>query len=119
MRGAAPKSASTALSYPITAGRQFDRALTAVQALPAIKRAVGDRLVIMLDGGIRRGSDIVTSLPRRPFRLHLAGHGTIAGGDAGVRRALAILRDELDRTLGQIACPDVAELGDQFICHEP
>jgi isopentenyl diphosphate isomerase/L-lactate dehydrogenase-like FMN-dependent dehydrogenase len=62
MRGAAPKSASTALSYPITAGRQFDRALTAVQALPAIKRAVGDRLVIMLDGGIRRGSDIVTSL---------------------------------------------------------
>jgi isopentenyl diphosphate isomerase/L-lactate dehydrogenase-like FMN-dependent dehydrogenase len=81
-------------------GRQFDRALTALQALPAIKRTVGDRLVTMLDGGIRRASDVVTALclgARFVFTGRATLYDTIASGDAGVRRARTILGGEVNR----------------------
>jgi isopentenyl diphosphate isomerase/L-lactate dehydrogenase-like FMN-dependent dehydrogenase len=94
-------------------GRQLDAAPAPIEMLPAIRAATGDRLVVMLDSGIRRGADIVKALAlgaRFVFVGRATLYGAAAGGRAGVDRALAILRQELDRALGQIGCRSLAEL---------
>ncbi|MBI3711305.1 MAG: alpha-hydroxy-acid oxidizing protein [Proteobacteria bacterium] len=94
-------------------GRQLDAAPAPIEMLPAIRAATGDRLVVMLDSGVRRGADIVKALAlgaRFVFVGRATLYGAAAGGRAGVDRALAILRRELDRTLGQIGCRSLAEL---------
>lgn len=101
-------------------GRQLDRSVAAIDALPEVVAAVGEKLVVMFDSGIRRGSDIAVALSlgaRMCFVGRAAGYGLAAFGAPGAQRALDILRGELDLTLGQIGCPIAAELGPRFLWH--
>ncbi len=99
-------------------GRQLDSAISAIDALPEIKRAVGGRASILVDGGIRRGSDIAKAVALGAEGVILGRapvYGLAAGGRAGVARAIAILADELDRTLALTGCPDIAALSSDLI----
>jgi L-lactate dehydrogenase (cytochrome)/(S)-mandelate dehydrogenase len=72
----------------------------------------------MLDSGVRRGSEIVVGLclgAKFVFVGRATLYGVAAGGEAGARRALDILREEVDMTLALIGCPNVAELGPDFL----
>jgi L-lactate dehydrogenase (cytochrome)/(S)-mandelate dehydrogenase len=99
-------------------GKTLDRAPATVDALVAIAAAVGDKITVMLDSGVRRGSDIVVGLclgAKFVFVGRATLYGVTAGGEAGARRALDILCEEVDMTLALIGCPDVAELGPDFL----
>jgi L-lactate dehydrogenase (cytochrome)/(S)-mandelate dehydrogenase len=99
-------------------GRQLDRAISSIDAFPFIKAAVGEKAEMMLDGGIRRGSDIVIALclgARFVFAGRATLYGAAAGGRVGIRKALDIFTRELGLTLGQIGCPNVRDLGPQFL----
>ncbi len=94
-------------------GRQLDGATSAIEALPAIARAVGGRASIFVDGGVRRGSDIAKAVALGAEGVILGRapvYGLAAGGRAGAARAIAILADELDRTLALTGCPSIAAL---------
>lgn len=94
-------------------GRQLDRSIAAIDALPEIAAAVGGRLVVMFDSGIRRGADAAVALAlgaRLCFVGRAAAYGLAAFGAAGARRSLEILRSELDQTLGQIGCVEIGQL---------
>jgi (S)-mandelate dehydrogenase len=98
--------------------RQLDRAPAPIDVLPAIRAAVGERAEITLDGGVRRGSDIVTALclgADAVFVGRPALYGAVVGGAAGVKKVLDILTFELEMVLGQMGCPRTADLGPQFI----
>ncbi|HMN85689.1 MAG TPA: alpha-hydroxy acid oxidase [Bauldia sp.] len=85
-------------------GRQFDRAPTPAEALPPIVAAVGDRMTVMTDGGITKGSDILVAFAlgaKFVFTGRATLWGLTAAGLAGVERALSILRDEVDAGLAQ------------------
>ena len=94
-------------------GRQLDRALTPLEALPAIRRQVGRRLAIMLDGGVRRGSDIAIALALGAdfvFAGRAILYGVIADGEAGANMAIDILTDELSRVMAQLGTNSIAQL---------
>lgn len=99
-------------------GRQLDRCLASIDALPAIADRIGDRAEVFLDGGVRRGTDVITALclgadavfVGRPFLYGLA-----AGGEAGVCSVLKILRDEISRGLILMGCPSVSRLGRDWL----
>lgn len=102
-------------------GRQLDRAPSSVEMLPLVRDAVGPGVTLMLDSGIRRGSDIAISLclgASACFVGRATLFGVAAAGRAGAVRALTILRQELDLCLAQIGCPDVAELAPAFLLDE-
>ena len=94
-------------------GRQLDAAISSIAALPAIADAVGDDAEVFLDGGVRRGTDIVKALALGA-RACLGGrpvlYGLAAGGEAGARRAVELLRDELSTSMALMGCAGVAEL---------
>lgn len=83
-------------------GRQLDGAISTIEALPAIVDAVGGRVPILLDGGVRRGADVVRALALGA-KACLIGRpqlwGLAAGGEHGVRQVLEIYRSEIDRVL--------------------
>lgn len=94
-------------------GRQLDGAPASIEALPPIADAVGRRLTIMVDSGFRRGTDVVKALALGADMVFFgrgALYGAAAAGEAGVRRALDLLRIEVDRTLALLGCNAVAEL---------
>jgi len=99
-------------------GRQLDGVAPSLQMLPEVLSAVGDRTEVLMDGGIRRGSDIVKALCLGA-RAVLAGrayaYGLGAAGEAGVTRAIEILRADLIRTLKLLGCLSIAELDRSFI----
>ncbi|OLC26856.1 MAG: alpha-hydroxy-acid oxidizing enzyme [Verrucomicrobia bacterium 13_1_40CM_4_54_4] len=86
--------------------------------LPEVLASVGDRIEVLLDGGIRRGSDIVKALCLGA-RAVLAGrayaYGLGAAGSAGVERAIEILRSDLTRTLKLLGCASIAELDRSYV----
>jgi 4-hydroxymandelate oxidase len=94
-------------------GRQLDTAVPSVDALPGVIEEVGDEVEVLLDGGVRRGTDIVKAIALGA-RAVLLGRpilwGLAVGGEVGVRHVLQILRTELDRTLAMCGCPDVRDL---------
>ncbi len=98
-------------------GRGLDHAPATLDALPGIVQAAG-AMTVLVDGGIRRGSDIVKALALGA-RGVLLGRATLYGlaadGQAGVSRALAILREETDRVMGLIGCATIAEIGPAHI----
>jgi (S)-mandelate dehydrogenase len=99
-------------------GRQLDGAVAGMQALPDVARAVGGRASILVDGGVRRGSDIAKAVALGAEGVLLGRapvYGLAAGGEAGVTHALGILTDELDRTLALTGCPSVAALEPDLI----
>ena len=99
-------------------GRQLDAVAPSIEALPAIAEAVGDRLEVLLDGGIRRGTDIAIALALGA-RAVLVGRaplwGLAAGGEAGARTVLELLRDELATALHLMGCADVTKVGLQNV----
>ena len=99
-------------------GRQLDGVAPTLQMLPEIAEAVGDRIEVLLDGGIRRGSDIVKALclgTRAVMVGRAYAYGLGAAGNAGVARAIEILRTDLIRTLKLVGCASVADLDRSFI----
>jgi len=94
-------------------GRQLDGVAPTLRVLPEVVAAVGDRIEVLLDGGIRRGSDIVKALclgARAVMAGRAYAYGLGAAGAAGVSRAIDILRADLVRTLKLLGCASVAEL---------
>jgi L-lactate dehydrogenase (cytochrome)/(S)-mandelate dehydrogenase len=99
-------------------GRQLDKSPAPIEVLPAIAEAVGDRLTVMFDSGIRRGSDVVAALclgAKYVFAGRATLYGAAAGGTAGAARALAIFKDEIGRAMMQMGAPDIRSLGPQFL----
>ena len=99
-------------------GRQLDQAPASLDVLPAIKRAVGDRMTVMLDSGVRRGADILIAMclgAQFCFFGRPTLYGAVAGGLPGVKKAIDIFRGEIDLTMGQIGCPSLNELGPDFL----
>ena len=101
-------------------GRQLDGAPAPIDQVEEVADAVGGRMEIICDGGIRRGSDIVKALALgatacaigRPYL-----YGLVAGGEAGVDRALTLLRSEFERTLMLAGIADVAAIERRHVRH--
>jgi isopentenyl diphosphate isomerase/L-lactate dehydrogenase-like FMN-dependent dehydrogenase len=99
-------------------GRQLDGVAPTLQILPEIAANVGDRIEVLLDGGIRRGSDIVKALclgARAVMVGRAYAYGLGAAGGAGVTRAIEILRADLTRTLKLLGCASVAQLDRSYV----
>ena len=99
-------------------GRQLDNAPSPVQVLPAIRDAVGDRMTLMLDGGIRRGLDALIALcsgAKFCFVGRPTLYGVTAGGMPGAALALKIFRREIDISMAQMGATRIDELGPQFL----
>ncbi len=99
-------------------GRQLDQAPASLDALPAIKAAVGDKLTIMLDSGVRRGADILIAWclgAQFVFFGRPTLYGAVAGGGPGVKKAVDIFKNEIDLVMAQIGCPSLDQLGPDFL----
>ncbi|PYX96962.1 MAG: alpha-hydroxy-acid oxidizing protein [Acidobacteria bacterium] len=99
-------------------GRQLDGVPASLRALPEIYAAVGKETEILMDGGIRRGSDIVKALclgARAVLIGRAYAYGLAAYGKVGVERALEILRDDLRRTLTLLGCSSADQLNPSFV----
>jgi len=99
-------------------GRQLDGVAPTLRVLPEVLGSVGDRIEVLLDGGIRRGSDIAKALclgARAVLIGRAYAYGLGAGGGTGVTRAIEILRTDLVRTLKLLGCSSLAELDRSFV----
>jgi L-lactate dehydrogenase (cytochrome) len=99
-------------------GRQLDGVAPTLQILPEVVAAVGDRIEVLFDGGIRRGGDIVKALclgARAVMVGRAYAYGLGAAGGAGVARAIEILRADLIRTLKLLGCASVAQLDRSYV----
>jgi L-lactate dehydrogenase (cytochrome) len=99
-------------------GRQLDGVAPTLRVLPEVVAAVGAQTTVLMDGGIRRGSDIVKAicLGARAVLIGRAyAYGLGAAGEAGVARALEILKTDLERTLKLLGCESVAALDRSYI----
>ena len=98
--------------------RQLDRAPSPLEVLPAINAAVGDKMTLMLDSGVRRGADALIALclgAKFVFLGRATLYGASAGGTAGAARAIEILHDEIDLNMRQIGCPELKYLGPELL----
>ena len=94
-------------------GRQLDRALGAIAALPAIAARLNGKGEIYMDGGVRRGTDVITALCLGAKAVFIGRpylYGLAAGGEQGVSAVLRIFKDEMHRAMVLMGCPDVALL---------
>jgi isopentenyl diphosphate isomerase/L-lactate dehydrogenase-like FMN-dependent dehydrogenase len=99
-------------------GRQLDGVAATLKVLPEVVAAAGDRLEILLDGGIRRGSDVAKALclgARAVLVGRAYAYGLGAAGGPGVTRAIDILRTDLIRTLKLLGCASAAELDKSYV----
>ncbi|HEX5049622.1 MAG TPA: alpha-hydroxy acid oxidase [Gammaproteobacteria bacterium] len=99
-------------------GRQIDGVAPTLRVLPEVVAAVGDRVEVLFDGGIRRGSDIVKALALGARAVLLGrgySYGLAAGGKAGALRALEIFRADLLRTMKLLGCASVRELSRVYL----
>jgi isopentenyl diphosphate isomerase/L-lactate dehydrogenase-like FMN-dependent dehydrogenase len=99
-------------------GRQLDGVAATLRILPEVLAAVGGRIEVLLDGGIRRGSDIAKAIclgARAVMAGRAYAYGLGAAGGAGVSRAIEILRSDLVRTLKLLGCPSVAALDKTYV----
>jgi isopentenyl diphosphate isomerase/L-lactate dehydrogenase-like FMN-dependent dehydrogenase len=103
-------------------GRQLDAVLSGADALPEVAQAVGDRLDVLVDGGIRRGGDVLKALALGA-RAVMVGRpvvwGLAVGGAKGARRVLEILLSEFDIALALAGAPKTAELDHSFLAPAP
>jgi len=99
-------------------GRQLDGLPATIDVLPGVVEAVAGRAEVYLDGGIRRGSDVVKALARGA-RVVMIGrpyvYGLAAGGQAGVAKVIALLKEQLDLTLALLGCASVEELDGRWL----
>jgi (S)-mandelate dehydrogenase len=95
-------------------GRQLDSCVAPIDVLPEIAAAVGKRLSVIIDGGFRRGTDVIKALAlgaNAAMTGRATLYGLAANGERGVEQALEILTSEMDRAMGQLGCNSVADLG--------
>src|SRR5690606_28632896 len=99
-------------------GRQLDTSPATAEVLRPICDAVGDRLEVMVDGGIRRGTDVLKALAMGA-RAVLVGRpvlwGLAVAGQAGAEHVLTLLRDELDLAMALAGCRDIGEIDRSLI----
>jgi L-lactate dehydrogenase (cytochrome) len=109
---------AAAISVSNHGGRQLDGVRSSLRALPEVVEAVKGRAEVWMDGGIRRGTDIVKALCLGASAV-LCGrayaYGLAAAGEAGVDRAIEILKADLERTLRLLGCPSVAALDRSYV----
>ena len=99
-------------------GRQLDSVPASLDVLPEVVEVVGNQVEVLMDGGIRRGADVVKAicLGARAVLIGRAyAYGLSAAGTAGVARALEILRADVERTLRLLGCPSVAALDGSYL----
>jgi L-lactate dehydrogenase (cytochrome) len=99
-------------------GRQLDCVPSSLRVLPQIVKAINGQTEILMDGGIRRGSDIIKALclgARAVLCGRAYAYGLAAAGEAGVNRAIEILRADLDRTMRLLGCASIAELDRSYV----
>ena len=99
-------------------GRQLDSCATGIELVGQCAAEVGDRLSIIVDGGFRRGSDVLKAIALGADAVMLgrpALYGLAAGGEAGVAHALSLLRVEMERAMTLLGCHSLDELGPHLI----
>jgi len=109
---------AAAISVSNHGGRQLDGVPASLRVLPEVVRSVNGQVEVLMDGGIRRGTDIVKALclgAKAVLCGRAYAYGLAAAGEAGVNRALQILRADLERTLKLLGCPSVAALDRSYV----
>ena len=114
----AADSGATAVMLSNHGGRQLEGAPAPVDCIAAVADELRDRLEIICDGGVRRGTHVVKALALGANACSI-GRGYLyalaAGGQAGVERALELLKSEVERTLALVGCSSVAKLGRSYV----
>jgi L-lactate dehydrogenase (cytochrome) len=114
----AAQSGADALIVSNHGGRQLDGAESSISALPAIMDAVGDRMEVHLDGGIRSGQDVIKALALGARGVYIGRaflYGLGAMGEEGVTRVLEIIRKELDITMALCGLTDVQKVDQNIL----
>ena len=103
-------------------GRQLDTAVASIDALPATAAAVDGRAAVLMDGGVRRGTDVVKALALGANAV-LVGRPVLWGlavdGEAGVRHVLRMLRDEIDLAMALCGCPSLDAVDADLLVRPP
>ncbi len=105
---------ATAIMISNHGGRQLDAAPAPIDCVAAIRDAVGDRLELIVDGGVRRGTHVLKALALGANAVSIGRpylYGLASGGQLGVERALGMLKSELERSMALLGCRTIAELG--------
>jgi L-lactate dehydrogenase (cytochrome)/(S)-mandelate dehydrogenase len=98
--------------------RQLDRAPSPIEVLPAIRDAVGDRVTVMLDSGIRRGADIVAAHclgAKFAFVGRWTLYGVTVGAEAGAYHAVDMISNEVATVMRQMGAPNIKSFGPDFL----
>jgi len=101
-------------------GRQLDSVSPTIRALPDVVAAVNGRIEVLMDGGVRRGSDIVKAICLGAGAVLIGrsyAYGLACAGEAGVARALQILQDDMQRTLSLLGCSTAMKLDSSLISY--
>jgi L-lactate dehydrogenase (cytochrome) len=101
-------------------GRQLDSVSPTIRALPEVVAAVNGQIEVLMDGGVRRGSDIVKAVcmgARAVLCGRAYAYGLSAAGEAGVTRAIEILKSGTERTLKLLGCPSVSALDTSYVSY--
>jgi len=104
------------------AGRQLDGVAGSLRVLPGIVEAVGDKIEVLFDGGIRRGSDVVKAIGLGAKAVLLGrgyAYGMAAAGDAGIERAIEIFRADIIRTLKLLGCSSISQVDSNYVTTRP
>jgi len=99
-------------------GRQLDGVSATLRVLPEIVKAVNGQIEVLMDGGVRRGGDIIKAIcmgARAVLVGRAYAYGMAAAGAPGVNRAIAILRADLERTMKLLGCASISELDESFV----
>lgn len=109
---------AAAISVSNHGGRQLDSVSPSIKALPEVVAAVGGQTEVLIDGGVRRGSDIVKALclgARAVLCGRAHAYGLAAAGQPGVTCAIEILRNDVERTMRLLGCGAVSELDSSYV----
>jgi isopentenyl diphosphate isomerase/L-lactate dehydrogenase-like FMN-dependent dehydrogenase len=109
---------AAAVSVSNHGGRQLDGVRPSIRALPEVVAAVHGQAEVWMDGGVRRGSDIVKALclgARAVLCGRAYAYALAAAGEAGVSRALELLRADVERTVRLLGCPSVSALDQSYV----
>ena len=113
---------AAAIAVSNDGGRQLDGVPASLDALPEVAEAVDGRVEVYLDGGVRRGTDVVKALALGA-RATLAGRAVVWGlavdGEAGARRVLELLRDEIRLALALLGCASPGQVGREHVARAP
>jgi L-lactate dehydrogenase (cytochrome) len=114
----AAKTGAQALVVSNHGGRQLDGAPSSIEALPEIVDAVGSKMEVMFDGGIRSGQDVMRALAVGAKSCMIGrayAYGLGAGGEEGVAKAISLIAKELETTMGLCGVNTIAEIDDGVI----